>query len=168
MKEKIKKNKSQPPQHPPPNQRLRKAQRGPARPIPSTPTQPTPTHQRLRKAQSGPARPITHNTYKKMKQCIMIDGIEIQYTIETKDIFAVLGSAYIYRPVTFLDTIRIIYRGLQRNCGYSFDEFQAAVMKGNIYPSKKRGHYPLSVATLRIRNRVKSINKQFLQSRTPR
>ena len=71
-------------------------------------------------------------------------------------------------PVTFLDTIRIIYRGLQRNCGYSYDEFQAAVMKGNIYPSKKRGHYPLSVATLRIRNRVKSINKQFLQSRTPR
>lgn len=33
MKEKIKKNKSPPPQHPPPNQRLRKAQRGPARPI---------------------------------------------------------------------------------------------------------------------------------------
>ena len=72
----------------------------------------------------------------------MIDGVEIQYAIETKDIFAVLGSAY--------------------------DEFQAAVMKGNIYTSKKRGHYPLSVATLRIRNRVKSINKQFLQSRTPR
>lgn len=69
----------------------------------------------------------------------MIDGIEIQYTIETKDIFAVLGSVYIYRPVTFLDTIRIIYRGLQRNCGYSYDEFQAAVMKGNIYPSKKEG-----------------------------
>jgi hypothetical protein len=67
----------------------------------------------------------------------MIDGIEIQYTIETKDIFAVLGSVYIYRPVTFLDTIRIIYRGLQRNCGYSYDEFQAAVMKGNIYPSKR-------------------------------
>ena len=103
-----------------------------------------------------------------MKQSIMIDGIEIQYSIETKDIFSVLGSVYIYRPVTFLDTIRIIYRGLQRNCGYSYDEFQAAVMKGNIYPSKKRGHYPLSVATLRIRNRVKSINKQFLQSRTPR
>ena len=127
-----------------------------------------PQHQRLRKAQSGPARPITHNTYNIMKQSIMIDGVEIQYTIETKDIFVVLGSAYIYRPVTFLDTIRIIYRGLLRNCGYSFDEFQAAVMKGNIYPSKKRGHYPLSVATLRIRNRVKSINKQFLQSRTPR
>nr|DAP36091.1 MAG TPA: hypothetical protein [Caudoviricetes sp.] len=146
MKEKIKKNKSPPPQHPqhpPPNQRLRKAQR-------------------------GPARPITTNPTNIMKQSIMIDGIEIQYSIETKDIFSVLGSAYIYRPVTFLDTIRIIYRGLQRNCGYSFDEFQAAVMKGNIYPSKKRGHYPLSVATLRIRNRVKSINKQFLQSRTPR
>lgn len=45
----------------------------------------------------------------------MIDGIEIQYTIETKDIFAVLGSAYIYRPVTFLDTIRIIYRTCWRN-----------------------------------------------------
>lgn len=103
-----------------------------------------------------------------MKQSIMIDGIEIQYSIETKDIFSVLGSVYIYRPVTFLDTIRIIYRGLQRNCGYSYDEFQAAVMKGNIYPSKKRGHYPLSVATLRIRNRVKSINKQFLQDRTAR
>lgn len=127
-----------------------------------------PQHQRLRKAQSGPARPITHNTHNIMKQSIMIDGIEIQYTIETKDIFAVLGSVYIYRPVTFLDTIRIIYRGLQRNCGYSYDEFQAAVMKGNIYPSKKRGHYPLSVATLRIRNRVKSINKQFLQDRTAR
>lgn len=127
-----------------------------------------PQHQRLRKAQSGPARPITHNTHNIMKQSIMIDGVEIQYTIETKDIFAVLGSVYIYRPVTFLDTIRIIYRGLQRNCGYSYDEFQAAVMKGNIYPSKKRGHYPLSVATLRIRNRVKSINKQFLQDRTAR
>lgn len=49
-----------------------------------------------------------------MKQCIMIDGVEIQYTIETKDIFAVLGSVYIYKPVTFLDTIRIIYRGLLR------------------------------------------------------
>ena len=144
MKEKNQKNKSPPP------------------PTTSTP------HQRLRKAQSGPARPITLNIYNIMKQSIMIDGIESQYTIETKDIFSVLGSAYIYRPVTFLDTIRIIYRGLLRNCGYSFDEFQAAVMKGNIYPSKKRGHYPLSVATLRIRNRVKSINKQFLQSRTPR
>ena len=128
MKEKNQKNKSPPP------------------PTTSTP------HQRLRKAQQGPS-PTTPTKPAKMKQSIIIDGIEIQYSIETKDIFAVLGSAYIYRPVTFLDTIRIIYRGLQRNCGYSFDEFQAAVMKGNIYPSKKRGHYPLSVATLRIRNR---------------
>lgn len=67
----------------------------------------------------------------------MIDGIEVQYTIETKDIFAVLGSVYIYKPVTFLDTIRIIYRGLLRNCGYTFDEFQTAVMNGNIRPSTK-------------------------------
>lgn len=103
-----------------------------------------------------------------MKQCIIIDGIEVQYTIETKAIFAVLGSVFIYRPVSFLDTIRIIYKGLQRNCGYTFDEFQAAVMKGKIRASKKRGHYPLSVATLRIRNRVKSINKQFLQSKAVR
>ena len=65
-----------------------------------------------------------------MKQCIMIDGVEVQYTIETKAILTVLGSVYIYRPVTFLDTIRIVYLGLQRSYGYTFDEFQTAVMKG--------------------------------------
>ena len=86
----------------------------------------------------------------------MIDGVEIQYTIETKDIFSVLGSAYIYRPVTFLDTIRIIYRGLLRNCGYSYDEFQAAVMKGNIYPSKKRGHYPEGTEKVKSTFRLKA------------
>lgn len=100
-----------------------------------------------------------------MKQCIMIDGVEVQYTIETKAILTVLGSVYIYRPVTFLDTIRIVYLGLQRNYGYTFDEFQAAVIKGQIRASRKRGHYPLNVATLRIRNRVKHINKKFIQSK---
>ena len=49
--------------------------------------------------------------------------------------------------------------------GYTFDEFQMAVRKGQIRASKKRGHYPLNVATLRIRNRVKYINKKFTQSK---
>ena len=54
-----------------------------------------------------------------MKQCIMIDGVEVQYTIETKAILTVLGSVYIYRPVTFIDTLHIVYLGLQRNYGYT-------------------------------------------------
>ncbi len=99
-----------------------------------------------------------------MKQCLMIDGVEVQYTVETKNIFAVLGTVYIYRPVTFLDTLRIVYLGLQCKYGYTYDEFQTAVMKGQIRASRKRGHYPLNVATLRIRNRVKLINKEFVQS----
>ncbi len=100
-----------------------------------------------------------------MKQCIMIDGVEVQYAIETKAILTVLGSVYIYRPVTFIDTLHIVYLGLQRNYGYTFDEFQMAVRKGQIRASKKRGHYPLNVATLRIRNRVKYINRKFTQSK---
>lgn len=103
-----------------------------------------------------------------MKQCLMIDGMEIEYTVETENIFAVLGSVYIYRPVTFLDTLRIVYLGLSRNCGYTYDEFQTAVMKGQIRASRRKKHYPLSVASLRIRNRVKQINKQFLQSKNSR
>lgn len=100
-----------------------------------------------------------------MKQCIMIDGVEVQYAIETKAILTVLGSVYIYRPVTFIDTLHIVYLGLQRNYGYTFDEFQMAVRKGQIRASKKRGYYPLNVATLRIRNRVKYINRKFTQSK---
>lgn len=73
-----------------------------------------------------------------MKQCIMIDGVEVQYTIETKAILTVLGSVYIYRPVTFIDTLHIVYLGLQRNYGYTFDEFQMAVRKGQIRASKKK------------------------------
>lgn len=72
-----------------------------------------------------------------MKQCIMIDGVEVQYAIETKAILTVLGSVYIYRPVTFIDTLHIVYLGLQRNYGYTFDEFQMAVRKGQIRASKK-------------------------------
>ncbi len=71
-----------------------------------------------------------------MKQCLMIDGMEIEYSIETESIFATLGSVYIYRPVTFRDTLRIVYLGLRRNCGYTYDEFWAAVMKGQIYTSR--------------------------------
>ena len=96
-----------------------------------------------------------------MKQEITIDGLSIAYSIEEKNIRAVMGQGHIYRPLTYNDMINIIYRGLQRTCGYTADEFLNAVLKGQIYTSKGRNQYSLSVIRRRIRERIFDANRNY-------
>lgn len=97
-----------------------------------------------------------------MIQAVIIKGMEVSYSIETENICAVLGFSYIYTQVTYNDMLRIIYLGLHNKCGYSSEEFVTAVLKGHIYTSKRRNHYPLSVAKQRVIRRIKQINKEFV------
>ena len=46
-----------------------------------------------------------------MRQEITIDGLSIAYSIEEKNIRAVMGQGHIYRTLTYNDMINIIYRG---------------------------------------------------------
>lgn len=97
-----------------------------------------------------------------MRQAIMIDGIETPYTLETENICAVLGFSYIYTQVTFEDTLRVVYLGLASPHGYTSADFVAAVLKGQVHTSKRRGHYPLSAVRQRLIVRVRQINKDFV------
>lgn len=97
-----------------------------------------------------------------MIQAIMIDGMEVSYTLETENICKVLGFSYIYTQVTYNDMLRIVYLGLQQSHGYTSTEFANAVSKGYIFASKRRNHYPLSVVRQRVIARVRQINKKFI------
>lgn len=97
-----------------------------------------------------------------MIQAVMIDGFEVSYSLETENICKVLGFSYIYTQVTYENALRIIYLGLHNPHGYSSEDFVAAVLKGRIYASKRRNHYPLSVAKLRVIARIRQINKEFV------
>lgn len=95
-----------------------------------------------------------------MIQALMIGGWSIEYTLETKNIVAVLGNGFIQPHFTYTDMLRIIYRGLKRTGGYSLDEFIVAVQKGEIYPSKSRKHYTISAMRPRILSRIKQVNRE--------
>lgn len=97
-----------------------------------------------------------------MIQAVMINGMEVSYSIETRNICAVLGFSYIYTQLTYENALRIIYLGLHNAHGYTSDDFVTAVLKGHIYASKRRNRYPLSVARLRIVARIRQINKEFV------
>lgn len=96
-----------------------------------------------------------------MKQQITIRGEAVDYTIDTKNVMAALGSVYISRPPAYVDILRIIFLGLKRTFGYTLDEFVNAVNKGEIYASRKRGQYPISTMRPVIMNRVRQINKDY-------
>ena len=97
-----------------------------------------------------------------MIQALIIDGMEVPYTIETENICAVLGFSYIYTQITYEDAVRIIYLGLKNTRGYTSDDFLAAVLKGRVYASKRKRHYPLPIARLRIVARIRHINRKFV------
>lgn len=97
-----------------------------------------------------------------MIQALIIDGMEVPYTLDTENICKVLGFSYIYTQVTYENALRIIYLGLHNPHGYSSEDFVTAVLKGRIYASKRRKHYPLSVAKLRLIARIRQINKKFV------
>lgn len=97
-----------------------------------------------------------------MIQALIIRGSEVRYSVETENICAVLGFSYIYTQVTYNDALRIIYLGLQTKAGMTSDEFVNAVLKGHIYTSRRRNHYPLSVAKQRIISRIRQINREFV------
>lgn len=94
----------------------------------------------------------------------MIDGMEVPYTLDTENICKVLGFSYIYTQVTYENALRVIYLGLRNPHGYSSEDFVTAVLKGRIYASKRRKHYPLSVAKLRVIARIRQINRLFVTS----
>lgn len=99
-----------------------------------------------------------------MIQALIIDGYQVEYAITAENVIAVLGKVYIYRKPTYNDILSIIYRGLNRTCGYSLDEFVYAVNKGHIYASRNRHHYRISDMRPRILSRVRQINKQYINT----
>ncbi len=90
----------------------------------------------------------------------MIGGWPVEYTIETKNITAVLGSGYIYPRVTYNEMLLIIYRGLKSSGGYSAEEFVTAVQRGEIYASRRRNHFHISAMRPRILARIRQVNRQ--------
>lgn len=97
-----------------------------------------------------------------MKQEITIDGMAVSFSIEKKNIKAVMEQGNTHRTLTFKDMLLIIYLGLQHSCGYTADEFLNAVQNGQIYTSISRDQYPLSVICRRIRTRIFNMNRNYL------
>lgn len=96
-----------------------------------------------------------------MKQQVNIDGLPIDYSIETKNVILVLGQVYIYKMPQFDDILKIVYLGLERTGGYSQSEFIECFRRGEIYTSKKKGQYSMSQMRWRIIARVRQINKTY-------
>lgn len=96
-----------------------------------------------------------------MKQELYIKGEVVGYTLQTKNITAVLGKAYIYRVPTPEDVLRIVYRGLLRTCGLSLDEFVSGFNSGTVWMSKKKVQYTLWMIYGLLQGRINEINKAY-------
>lgn len=100
-----------------------------------------------------------------MKQQITIDGQNVEYSIDTRNVLTVLGTVFISKQPTYDDILHIVYLGLKRNYGYTIHQFLAAVYKGDIYASKKRGQYPFSAVRWLVYARIRQINRDFENNR---
>ena len=95
-----------------------------------------------------------------MKQELQIGGVTVRYTLEEKNITAVLGGVYIYISPTFDELLEIVYRGLTATYGYGLSEFIYAVKKGKIRMSRKKGQYTMYDIRRLVRSRVNAINSR--------
>lgn len=95
-----------------------------------------------------------------MKQALFIDGMEVRYSLETKNIALVLGSGFIYQRPTFMEILEIVYRGLKSTGGYRLEEFQIQYLNGKIFTSRRKGHYTMSLVRRLIQERIKQMNRE--------
>lgn len=103
-----------------------------------------------------------------MIQEIQINGMPVRYVINTANIINVLGNIssisgivqLFVRLPTHEQTLRIIYLGLTRNCGYSANAFINAYYKGIIHPYKYKNQYTVSLMRYHILARIRQINKE--------
>lgn len=98
-----------------------------------------------------------------MKQELYIKGEVIGYSLLTKHITAVLGTAYIYKTPTKEEVLGIVYRGLTRNCGLTQSEFIGGFNTGTVWMSKRKGQYTLWMIYGLLRGRIREINKEGLR-----
>lgn len=103
-----------------------------------------------------------------MTQDIQINGATVRYALNTDAIIDVLGNVpnlagairlYVRLP-TYEQALRIIYRGLLTNHGYSERGFINAYYKGLVHPYKHKGQYTVSLVRYRILARIRQINKE--------
>lgn len=78
---------------------------------------------------------------------LSIKGEVVGYSLLSKHITSVLGRAYIYKVPTTEEVLKIVYRGLNRTCGLTLDEFVGGFNTGTVWMSKKKGQYTLWMTT---------------------
>lgn len=65
----------------------------------------------------------------------------------------------IYKVPTTEEVLKIVYRGLNRTCGQTLDEFVGGFNTGMVWMSKKKGQYTLWMIYGLLRGRIREINK---------
>ena len=93
-----------------------------------------------------------------MRQELYIKGEVVGYSLLSKHITSVLGRAYIYKVPTTEEVLKIVYRGLNRTCGLTQDEFVGGFNTGTVWMSKKKGQYTLWMIYGLLRGRIREIN----------
>lgn len=64
---------------------------------------------------------------------LSIKGEVVGYSLLSKHITSVLGRAYIYKVPTTEEVLKIVYRGLNRTCGLTLDEFVGGFNTGTVW-----------------------------------
>lgn len=98
-----------------------------------------------------------------MRQELFIKGEAVSYTLETRNVTAVLGKAYIYKVPTPQDVLRVVYRGLMSTRGLTLDEFIAGYNNGTVWMSKRKGQYTLWMLYGLLQGRIRKINRAYLR-----
>ena len=98
-----------------------------------------------------------------MKQELYVNGEVVGYSLQSRHIMSVLGKAYIYRCPTTEDVLRIVYRGLDRSCGLTQEEFVSGFHSGSVWMSKQKGQYTLWMIYGLLRGRIREINRAYLR-----
>ncbi|MBO7466603.1 MAG: hypothetical protein J6T94_02815 [Bacteroidaceae bacterium] len=93
-----------------------------------------------------------------MKQELYINGEVVGYSLSTQNIEDVLGEGWIYRAVTLDEVLEIMYRGLLRTGGLSWEEFRHLYKTGVVFTSRRRGQYSLWQVHGLVMKRVREVN----------
>lgn len=96
-----------------------------------------------------------------MKQELYINGEVVGYTLQTNNITSVLGKAYIYKVPAPEDVLSIVYRGLQRTCSLTLEEFVSGYNSATVWMSKKKRQYTMWMIYGLLRGRINQINKEY-------